>query len=69
MVACGSCLEKALRFVTDDDDARGRCFLLEGVIVVLLFVSELRLKTFVWVDPVAMTHSFLLGRSQGALVI
>lgn len=38
---------KTLRFVADDDDARGRRSLLEDVVVVILSVSGFRMKIFV----------------------
>jgi hypothetical protein len=47
MVAWGSYRAKALRLVADDGDARGRRYLLEDVVVVLLSMPGFRVKTLV----------------------
>ena len=47
MVTRWSCRAKALRFVADDSDARGRRYLLEDVVVVLLSVFGFLVKTYV----------------------
>ena len=54
MVAWVSCRAKAPCFGAGDGDARGRRYLLEEVVVVLLSVARFRVKTFVYFD--ALRH-------------